>query len=124
MALLQWIDGTRKIVKPEVGAEIWRVMNGEIEPNEDQQQFCAEISRVFLNWRDAPDTYIEANLPTVIPVIISYWQVSSVAVGGSKHQSNGVPTRADSKDKQLVAFCEKWGLIAYGRPTALSKKYF
>lgn len=63
MAIVRFTDGTSEAVSPEVGAEIWRILTGEIEGDDEQQRYCERVSKIYLNWRraDCPQSYLAAN---------------------------------------------------------------
>ena len=61
MAYIRFIGGNGLIVPAETGVEIWRVLAGEKEPNDEQAEFCKRVDRVYLNWRKAPRSYLDAN---------------------------------------------------------------
>lgn len=119
MAVVHFHDGRKEIVSPEVGASIWKVLNGEIEPTKEQVKFCAQVTRVFLNWSNAPDSYIEKHLAVIASQIVGSWMVAYGVGGGSIR-----PTRPEPSDTEMIAFCERWGLTVNGYASQLATKYF
>lgn len=59
MAVVVFLDGHRQIVNGEQGVAIWRVLNGEVEPTEQQADYCREIRDLYLNLREAPQSYFD-----------------------------------------------------------------
>lgn len=114
MALISFIDGKQKIVTVEQGNRLWQLMRGEITPNPQEERFCARVLNVYLSWRTAPDSYIRERLDIIAPQVIGHWMCGR----------NGVPTRPEPSDVVNFAFSEKWGLLVYGNPTSLARKYF
>lgn len=53
-------DRRTKSVTAEQGLHIWQVLNGEAEPeNEQQAEFIAQIDRIYLNRKTAPKSYLD-----------------------------------------------------------------
>ena len=61
MALIVFNDGRKPITVPaEKGAHIWKILQGELEPdNEQQSAFCETVRNVYLNASNAPDSYLD-----------------------------------------------------------------
>lgn len=62
MAFVVFNDGTRPraIRSPEKANQIWQVLNGEVEAeNEAQALFVASIQRIYLNRVHAPASYLK-----------------------------------------------------------------
>lgn len=67
MSFIVMHDRTTKNVTAEKGLAIWRVLIGETEPeNEQQSDFIAQIDRIYLNRKTAPQSYLDRypQLPT------------------------------------------------------------
>lgn len=99
MALITFIDNRRLIMTPEKAHGIWEVLNGEIEGTKQQQNYCANVAAVYLNWRNAPDSWIERNLNHVKQEAMKDWYVNR----------QGNPTRPAYRDDWL--FAKKWGFL-------------
>lgn len=124
MALLVFTDGRRKIVSAEAGADLWRVLNGEVDPTPAQETFCLQVDAVYLSWRTAPDSYVQMHLDTIASNIVSHWMVRAHKNEHKATIIDGTPTRPDPSDQEMIAFCEKWGLTVSGITTSLAKQYF
>lgn len=59
MALIIFTDGSRRIVRAEVGAYMWRILNGEVVPNDKWRAASRTVRRVYLNRTSAPKSYVE-----------------------------------------------------------------
>ena len=57
MALIILNDNTKRIVSAKQGAYIWRILNNEIEPNDQWAIYCSKIKGVYLNYDYAPERY-------------------------------------------------------------------
>lgn len=111
MAIVKYLDEKDEVITAEVGAMIWKVLNGELEPDEEQQAFVEKVKTVHLNFRNAPDSYIKARLPMIIPTVLQEWMVDA----------NGNPTKPESEF--AWTFSRRWGLWEHGAPTSLVRKY-
>lgn len=107
MALIRLTNGKEETVTAEVGAAIWQVLTGELDPTPDQEKFVTRISKIYLNWRNAPDSYIAKYLDNIISMALSEWLVDR----------QGRPTRPSGDF--AWAFAKRWGLWENGRPSAL-----
>lgn len=39
---------------------VWRVLNGEVKPENDKQDaFCSRVKRLYLNRENAPQSYLD-----------------------------------------------------------------
>lgn len=113
MALLQFNDGRRELVSREVGENVWACLNGDIEPNDDQEEFLSRVEKVWLNWRYAPDSYIAKNTEEVLySHLRSVWMVNK----------QGRLTGPEAGDSEAWAFATKWGLIYQGVVTPKAKE--
>lgn len=103
MAFVQFTDGTGVNVSAEKGLMIWDVLTGKVEPTAEQERFILKVNKICLDWRTAPDDYIERHLDTIKDSAINEWMVSR----------NGTPTRP--ADDFGWKFAKKWGLQKYMR---------
>lgn len=124
MAIVVFVNGKKMRLPAGKAHEVWKVLNNEIEGDEKQQEFCMKVDKIYLNWHNAPDSYIKAHFEILAPMIIGQWMVAPVALGDGRKSSIGEPARPEPSARDNWAFSEKWGLIAYGRPTPLAKSYF
>lgn len=105
MALLEFVDGRRELVSAQVGVNVWECLNGDIDPDEDQEEFLSKVKRVWLNWRTAPDSYIAQNTEAVLLAHLRLeWMVDR----------NGELTRPEAGDSEAWEFATKWGLLYQG----------
>ena len=65
MALIVTHDNKRHAVSPEKGLAIYQVLNGEIEGTPEQEKFCEQVKSVYLNWRNAPKSYVQRHYRTL-----------------------------------------------------------
>jgi hypothetical protein len=107
MALVEFGDGHKMIAQPEYATKIWEVLNGERDGTEEEQEYCAGVKQISLDWRIAPDSYVELHFATIVQIHFSDWMVDV----------QGHPTRPDPSHIQAMAFAKKWGLYAHGQPT-------
>lgn len=112
MAYVVFTDGKKSNISAEQGLGIWQVLNGEIEGDEKQQEFCRKVEKIYLNWRNAPDNYIKANFDLIMPMALSDWMVNE----------KGQPTEPETGNDFAWKFAKRWGLWEYG-PTKLVKEY-
>lgn len=113
MALVIFHDGTRQTVKPETAHMVWQVLNGKIEADEKQTAFVERVQAVYLNWRTAPDDYIEANKDLIFRTAIRGWM----------RDGDGNFTRPDPSDQFAVDFAKRWNLLSViGDRSGLAKK--
>lgn len=61
MAYVKLTNGQTKMISRIKSHEIWSVLNGEKEGTKEQQAFCANIDKIYLNRHTAPQSYIEAH---------------------------------------------------------------
>lgn len=107
VAVIRHNDGRDEIVSPEVAAEVWLILNNEVEPTEEQDGYCSTINRVFLNWRNAPDTYIQRHMSEVRKKVIQEWM----------RNLDGDYMRPEPTDIENIEFCKKWRLYDTSRST-------
>lgn len=103
MALIKFKDGKKKLVSEDVGVDIWRGLNGQIELTEKQAHYLETVDRIHIDYRHAPDDYISQYLDEILYMVTSGWQVNLA----------GRPTRPITRqDKE---FAKRWGLYKRGR---------
>lgn len=120
MALVRFNDGTpERSVSADEGSGIWQVLNGEVDGAPEQQAFCERVSRVCLNWHNAPDSYIKAHFDIIAPMVMGSWIVDSYKVADGKHASRGQILHPEPGDFNGWAFGKKWGLLKNGKLTEL-----
>ena len=113
MAVISFVDGHKEVAKPATGLKIWEVLNGEREGSEDEQELCSQIKRLCLDWRTAPDSYVQANFDAIVHLHFGDWMCDDI----------GRLTRPDPARPGAVAFADKWGLMYLSIPTALARKH-
>jgi hypothetical protein len=98
----------REIISAKQGTDIWQILKGEVEPTEAQQDFVDGVERVILSWRDAPASYIEANLEMLREHVVMNWT----------RNRQGDYTRPEPDDAANWDFSRKYGLWdAHGKST-------
>lgn len=108
MALLYFTNGTKKTVAREVAEGVWNVLIGTSEPiNAQQEHYVLSVHKVVFNWRNAPDSYIRANLKVIVPLATREWACD-------RQGQLARPVTDGAWD-----FARKWGLWEFGRPTPL-----
>lgn len=108
MAVVQFHNGKQKEISAEQGRLIWEVLNKErAAENDAQATYIASIKRIFLNWRNAPDSYISQYIHQIVPVALNEWAVNG----------QGKPTRPGSD--YAWKFAKRWGLWENGQPSSL-----
>lgn len=122
MAIIHRTDGKHEVVDPEIGAAIWKVLNGEIEPSPEQAKYCETVEKIDLNWRKAPDSYIKAHFDTIIPMALSDWMLEVREADGHKIVTGRV-SRPQPGDDFAWNFAKRWGLWYEGKKTELVDKY-
>jgi hypothetical protein len=65
MALLLTKDNRPIFVDAEKAATIWRVFNGELKGTKKQREFCARLSKIYLNKQNAPASYLRKYGPVI-----------------------------------------------------------
>ena len=110
MAVIHFNNGEKKIITREQGKVIWEVLNGDVEPTAEQEEYCLRIKNFYMGWRNAPDSYIEANKDVIFPMAIREWMVSR----------DGIPSRPE--DSKSWTFAKRWGLWYQGSKTELADR--
>lgn len=59
MSFVVFNNGTNKHLTPEQGLALWEVLQGRVEPTKQQEQWCLNIKRLYLNKYTAPEDYIQ-----------------------------------------------------------------
>jgi hypothetical protein len=73
MAVIEFVDGHKRMVSAWQGAHIWKILNDDIEANDREAKYCSRIKAVYLN-RVSPETpksYLERHrhlFPDTSPV--------------------------------------------------------
>lgn len=98
MAYIKFHDGRTVTVSAEKGIAAWEVLTGKVEPTPEQEKFALSIKRIYLNYRNAPDDYIEQNFHHIKPQVLADWVVDR----------NGEPLRPS--DDFGWKFAKRWGL--------------
>lgn len=112
MAYVQYTDGHRELPDEETAVKLWRIKSGQAKPmTKAQKQYCSRIRRevkvVVLNWHEAPEDYIRANLSHLIPQIVGSWV----------RDRTGRPLRPGTAADW--DFAKKYGLWRGRKPTQL-----
>lgn len=112
MAYIQYTNGAREFRSEAEAEKLWLIKVGRAAPQTPAQeayvkQIRKRIKRVYLDYRTAPEAYIQAHLSEIVLRAISSWIVDR----------KGRPTRPATKED--LDFAIKYGLFARGKPTAL-----
>lgn len=126
MALLRFFDGKNAEVSAATGARIWAILNGEAEPeNEKEEAVATKVKAIYLNYHNAPDSYIEAHFDNIARMVVGSWMVAAEPSGNYQHVVRvAVATRPDPTHTWNIEFSKKWGLLdSLGRPTDKARRY-
>jgi len=58
MALCKLASGQGIELTAEKGLAIWQVLQGQVEPTPEQEAFCMKVTKIYLNWHNAPLDYL------------------------------------------------------------------
>lgn len=61
----------------EQGAKLWEGLCDPSNLDDKQLDYLKSIKSIYLNWRNAPDSYIEEHLDKIIPQALSEWSVDA-----------------------------------------------
>lgn len=111
MAMIKFNDESDMPCSAEQGHRYWAVMNGEVEPDEDEMKFCSKIKHIYLNRFNAPDSYIERYREIIFPIALSEWSVDR----------NGKLMRPG--DESSWEFARRWGLWYMGQPSSIVNEF-
>ncbi len=109
------LNGNRKEqVKHEIGLAIWAILNGEAEPDDEKQlNYCNQVVDVYLDWRNAPDSYIKHCFEAVVDMALGSWMCNE----------RGEVTLPEPYDQWSIDFANKWGLLYKGMATQIVRDY-
>lgn len=107
MAYLELKNGDKKQISREQGEKLWAALQDPSSVDEDQQKLLESVKRLYLNWHNAPDDYIQENLEAIIPMALNDWSVDKRG-----HVSRPASPAA-------WQFAKRWGLWEFGRPSSL-----
>ena len=99
MALVILKDGRSLKITKEQGHDIWAILQGDKQPDEEQAKFVESISKLYLNFNNAPDSYISEYLDSFTKWCKSEWPVDA----------SGKPTRPYGTKQWSLA--KKWGIV-------------
>lgn len=123
MAMIRLANGQEKTLTAEQGAEIWAILQGDEEGTAEQQAFCLQVKKLYLNWRNAPDSYIERYKDIIFPMVVGEWMSHGIRYPDGHVTTDGRPTRPDPLNNINREFSKKWGLLDGGNHTQLALKY-
>lgn len=123
MAIIRFNDGTTTECNGATGIKLWHILQGNAEPTPKEEKIAMKVKKIYLNWREAPDDYIEERFAVIAPMVISHWMVEGTPSGQHQHGSIGLATRPMPGDSFTLDFCKKWGLWEKGKPTALARRH-
>lgn len=109
MALLILDNGSKQVISAEQGRTIWGVLSGKIKPTPEQEKYCLKVKKVFLNWRNAPDSYIKQYFEIMVDLATLGWMADK----------EGNITQPEPADAPAWNFAKRWGLWENGNPTVL-----
>jgi hypothetical protein len=111
MAMVIFKNGKTRELTNEQGTKLWEGLQHPEGLDEHQLDYLQSIKHLYLNWHHAPDSYIEANLDSIIPIVLNDWRVNE----------RGKPLYPYSDEAK--AFASKWNLYYMGQPTAKVNDY-
>jgi hypothetical protein len=107
MAYLITTDNKKVCISGKVGAFLWKSLNDPDGTDKHTAQQLKKVKKLYLDWHNAPDSYIRENLNAIIDMALDEW-----AVDGSGEVVRPASDRA-------WQFAKRWGLWEFGRPTGL-----
>lgn len=91
-------DGRTVTVPADKAITAWNILTGKIEATPEQEKFVLSIKKIYLNYRNAPDDYIEQHFAIIKEQAMADWEVDR----------NGTPLRPT--DDFGWKFSKRWGL--------------
>lgn len=107
MAYLITTDGKKLCISTKVGLFLWISLLNPDNIDSETTTKLQKISDIYLNWRTAPDDYIQNKLESIIPIALLDWFVDR----------HGIPTKPQSD--HAWTFAKRWGLWENGAPSYL-----
>lgn len=104
MAIVILTTGKQQDMKADKAYAIWRVLHGFDEPTDVQAAFCEKVRGVYLDWRTAPDDYVQHNRSVYQELSLADWT----------RDRAGNYTRPDPRHRPMA---ERLGLWENGRKT-------
>jgi hypothetical protein len=121
MAKLRFVDGGERTIKHDVALSVWEVLSGRQEPTPEQDKYVAQISKIYLNYYNAPDDYIRERFDNIVQLQFGDWMIHYC--DDRNCPETGTLTGPDFARPIDVEFSKKWGLIEHGRPTKLALQH-
>lgn len=98
MAVITLENKRQEVVDPMIARELWFVLNEEKPGTKEQRAYCKNVVAVNLNWRNAPNSWLQAHAPSVSEVVRGEWMVQGL--DGYGHRTTTTkPTRPEPSDK-------------------------
>jgi hypothetical protein len=107
MAAIQLYDGKLQPVSGEQARAVWECLDGKAPMTTAQAAYCRRVKRVYLNWREAPDSYVEKHIRQLLPAVLGEWCVDS--------QNRPVKPATE----EAWRFARRWGLWSSNGPSML-----
>lgn len=111
MAVVRLSDGTEKMITAEQGLAIWKILSGEEQGTVEQQEFASQVSKVYLNWRNAPDDYLLANRDVLADIVKQNWMMGATRNSSGKQLPTGNLTQPEYDDKDCWRVSKLLGLL-------------
>lgn len=99
MALVILKDQRSVKVTKEQGHSMWAILQGEQEATPEQEAFANSIDKIYLNFNNAPESYIKANLEAFKTWCKKDWNVDY----------SGKPTKPQNAEQWNIA--KQYGLV-------------
>lgn len=107
MAYLELKNGKKVAISAEQGIKLWKTLHDPINLSDAQIDKLKTVKAVYLDWRTAPEAYIQENLAYIVPLALNEWC----------YTQQGKPSKPDND--WSWRFAKRWGLWEYGQPTIL-----
>jgi hypothetical protein len=108
MAHIVYKSGIKKSLPHKQAVILWKTLRNTNNLTPAQKAKVSQIEAVYLNYREAPDEYVEENLRRIIPMVVGGWIVDV----------QGKPLRPQGRED--LEFAKRWGLWFKGKPTDLA----
>lgn len=59
MAIAHLTNGKKMYLPPDKALNLWRILNGEVEPTKEQEAFATRVEKLYLNRHTAPQSYLD-----------------------------------------------------------------
>lgn len=112
MGYLVYKDGRKKFLPDGQALKLWKSINDPTNLTPSQIEKLGTITRIFINYYQAPESYVLQNIDWIAAIEVGRWSVSS---SGSLSRPIG---------QRSWDFARKYGLWLAGAPTELAQTAF